>query len=95
MFFDRSPMRPNQDLLSLVDQDDPCRQAPVCPDAQWLENHGPIYVTAEPGLQVSTLPNLRPNDRSEDRHLLTLVLLDERGRRVGESTFIREFIIER
>ena len=94
VFFDRSPMRPNQSLRSLVPEDDPCRTEPDCPDEQWLEDRN-IYVTNASPLRVERLPDERDNDRAKDRHELTIILLDETGRRSGESAFVREFIVER
>jgi hypothetical protein len=95
LFFDRSPMRPNMDLRSLVSEDDPCISVPGCPDAEWLENHGPVYVTDQRILRVDALPDPRDNDRLKERHQLTIVLLDRTGRRLGESAFITDFSVER
>lgn len=94
VFFDRSPMRPNQTLRSLVPSNDPCRARTGCPDAAWLAERD-IYVTSGTTVRIEALPEERANNRSKDRHRLTVVLLDERGRRAGESAFVREFIVER
>jgi hypothetical protein len=94
VFFDRSPMKPGQSLLSLVSENDACRAEPGCPDAQWLADHQ-VYVTNMTTLRVEQLADRRENNRSEDRHEVVIVLLDESGRRVGESAFTNEFIIER
>lgn len=94
VFFDRSPMKPNQGLVSLVPEDDACRTAPGCPDRQWLADRG-IFVTDTPSLAVETLEDRRRNNRTKDRHEVTIVLLDRNGRRVGESAFVREFIVDR
>ena len=94
VLFDRSPMAPNRPLLSLVPDDDPCRQQDVCPTPEWLAERF-IYVTDRTQLRVDTLPDSRNNDRSKDRHQVTIVLLDQDGRRVGESAFVNEFIVER
>lgn len=94
VFFDRSPMRPDRPLLSLVPDGDPCRVAPDCPGPAWLASRG-VYVTAEPALVVDALPDRRSTNRSKDRHELTIVLLDPQGQRVGEAAFVREFIVER
>jgi hypothetical protein len=94
VFFDRSPMKPGQSLDALVPKSDPCRTRASCPDAAWLaERH--IYVTQGTDLQVPQLPDRRENNRSKDRHEIVIVLLDAKGRRVGESVFTDEFIIER
>lgn len=94
VIFDRSPMRPNQDLRSLVPEGDPCRAEPDCPDASWLADRD-IYVTDANSVSIERLPDRRDNDRSKDRHDLTIVFLDEQGRRSGEAAFTSEFIVER
>jgi hypothetical protein len=94
VFFDRSPMRPGQDLRSLVPEGDPCRVEPNCPDAAWLADRN-IYVTDANTLVIEALPDRRDTNRAKDRHDLTIVLLDRDGRRSGESAFTKEFIVER
>lgn len=93
VFFDRSPMRPNQTLRSLVPERDPCRVEPDCPDTQWLADRN-IYVVDGTRLEVEHLPDRRDNNRAKDRHDVTIALLDN-DRRSGESAFTREFIVER
>lgn len=94
VFFDRSPMRPGQSLRSLVPANDTCLLEPACPDENWLADHG-VYVTTEPALVVEDIPDRRTTSRGADRHDLTIVYLDDAGRRVGESAFYREFFVER
>jgi hypothetical protein len=94
VLFDRTPMRPNRTLQSLVPSDDQCRTRPGCPDEQWLADHD-LYLTDETSIRVEDLPEERTNERAKDRHEVTIVLLDSRGRRMGESVFIREFIVDR
>lgn len=93
VIFDRSPMAPGRPLLSLVGQHDPCRMQPECPDERWLSNNH-VHVTDGAEVQVDVLPDRR-RGRTRDGHRLTIVLLDEHGRRVGESAFIRNFVVER
>jgi hypothetical protein len=94
LFFDRSPMGPNKPLRSLVSRNDPCKSVNTCPDAAWLRDHS-IYLTKATTFRVDSLPDLRSNPRAEDRHVLSVVLLDEAGRRDGESVFTREFSVQR
>jgi hypothetical protein len=94
VFFDRTPMRPDQPLRSLVSTNDPCRARRGCPDAAWLADRS-IFVTAETSIRIEDLPEERSTSRAKDRHELTIVLLDDDGRRSGESAFIREFIVDR
>lgn len=94
VFFDRSPMRPGRDLRSLVPEGDACRAEPGCPDAAWLADRN-IYVTDANRVVIERLPERRDNNRAQDRHDVTIVLLDSHGRRSGESAFTKEFIVKR
>jgi hypothetical protein len=94
VLFDRTPMRPQQTLRSLVPSDDQCRARPGCPDEQWLADHD-LYLTSGTSIRVQDLPEERTTSRAKDRHEVTIVLIDSRGRRIGESVFIREFIVDR
>ena len=94
VFFDRIPMRPGQSLLSLVPEGHPCRSRPACPDEAFLEERW-IHVTDQRAVTVKVLPETRTTNRAKDRHELTVVLLDEEGKRLGETAFTREFVIER
>lgn len=94
VFFDRAPMRPGKTVMSLVSEEDPCRNTDTCLDPQRLAQRG-IFRTTEPTLLVDFIADRRTNDRSKDRHLVTIVLVDSAGERIGESAFIREFIVER
>lgn len=94
VFFNRAPMRANRPMIDVVPEDHPCRADPDCPDAQWLADRH-ISITDEPRLVVEHLPDLRTGRTTRDVHELTIVLVDEDARRIGESAFITEFIIDR
>lgn len=95
VFVDRSPMRPGKDVRSLVPREDEvCRSNPRCPDENWLSARG-VYLTSSPLLVVRSVPDRRSSDHQADRHEITIVLLDDEGRRQGEGAFIREFRVER
>lgn len=94
LFFDRAPMARNKPLISIVPDHDPCRLEVSCPDDEWL-NRRNVYVTAETSVLIETLPDLRDSDHQKDRHEMYLVLLDAEGRRVGEATWVREFVVRR
>lgn len=94
VFFDASPMRPGQTLRSLVPLGDPCLADAGCPDEKWLADRN-VYVSSATRLTVQQLPDFRGENRSRDQHEVSIVRLDERGARVGESVFVREFEIHR
>jgi hypothetical protein len=93
--FDRSPMRPNAALRSLVAQTDPCRQRPDCPDELWLAQNN-VLVTDGSSVTIESLTDTRQNAHSVEEHHATVVLIDKAtGRRVGQRAWIREFSVER
>ncbi|HVF74487.1 MAG TPA: hypothetical protein VM938_05515 [Acidimicrobiales bacterium] len=95
VFVDRAPIRPGQDLRSLVPHDDElCRRRPDCPDAAWLATKR-VYVTESTSVRIEELADRRAGNRQADRHEVVIVLLDHEGRRVGEAAFVREFTVER
>jgi hypothetical protein len=94
VLFDRTPMRPGRHLRSLVPAGDPCLARSSCPDEEWLaERH--VFVTSDTRITVEDLPEERTNNRAKDRHEMTIVLLDDDGKRLGESVFVREFVVDR
>jgi hypothetical protein len=92
--FDRAPMSTKKGLLSLVGRDDPCRRKSDCPDKTWLTQHG-VYIVEGGRLRVNFLEDLRASHNVADRHTMSIVLLDEANHRVGEATWVHEFIVER
>lgn len=85
VFVDAAPMRPGQHLDALAARDPLCRAAAGCPDAFWLRQHG-IYLTTQTQLTLPALPiGGGTADGALRRHQITVVLLDGRGYRIGES----------
>jgi hypothetical protein len=93
VFVDRAPPRPGRTLASLAEGDSVCRATRGCPDEAYLAGHR-AYTTAETSFRVAQLPELS-RDRAREAHEITVVLLDEQGRRIGESAFRVEFHIRR
>lgn len=91
VFVDRGPMRPGRDIDSLAARDRLCSAAPGCPDRAWLADHG-VYLTTRPAIALSALP-IRGGRRAGHwrRHHVTIVLLDGRGVRIGETAWTRSF----
>lgn len=94
VFIDREPMAPGRDLRSVTD--DLCKQTPGCPDAAWLADHH-IYLTAGTHVVVPAVPDTRSASRTgaRDVHEAVIVLVDAENRRIGESAFSVEFVVER
>jgi hypothetical protein len=92
VFVDRAPQPPGKPLEWLARDDDSCRVADGCPDDDWYAMRD-VYPTTEEELTIDQLPS-RSDDRRE-LHEVTVVLLDEDGRRVGETGWTREFEVVR
>jgi hypothetical protein len=88
---DTAPPAPGKSLESLVD-DPGCRAVPDCV-RQWFPEHG-VYETTETSFVLEAVARRVNVPRSEQRfHELTIVLLDEEGRRTGEANWSREFFL--
>lgn len=94
ILFDRPPMRPGAPLISLVAADDGCRRLAQCPDAAWLRGNS-VFVTQGTSVRVDHLNDLRSYGGDRDRHHVTIVLLDQAGRRIGETASSRDFSVRR
>jgi len=92
VFVDRSPQPPRKTLEWLARNDDACQVADDCPDESWFAERG-VYRTTDTEFTIEQLPVLVEGRR--DMHEITVVLLDERGRRVAETAFTRRFEVER
>jgi hypothetical protein len=93
VFVDRAPPPPGRTVAWLFRNDDGCVAASGCPDAAYLRSRG-IHLTEATQVVVEGVPRLAGDDVRE-RHRATVVLLDERGERSGESAFSVEFEVER
>ena len=92
VFVDRAPQPPGKTLDWLARDDDSCRADDGCPDAEWFAERD-VFPTTERSLTIERLP-ARADDRRE-LHEVTVVLLDEDGRRVGETGWSIEFEVAR
>ena len=92
VFVDRAPQPPGKPLEWLARDDDSCRASDGCPDEEWYALQD-VYPTTAQELTIEQLPS-RSDDRRE-LHEITVVLLDEQGRRVGETGWTTEFEVVR
>lgn len=95
VFFDVEPQAPQQPLSRLARGDIDCERTPGCPDEAYFEQRG-IYVTKDTELVVDDLLPLAGVDIEKgdrDVHDVTIVVLDERGRRTSEAFWSRTFEI--
>ncbi|HVF73533.1 MAG TPA: hypothetical protein VM938_00685 [Acidimicrobiales bacterium] len=86
---DRAPPSPGRTVQSMVDDEPDCRgtQLAACLTPEALARRG-IYTTTATELQLTTVPVRlgMPADK-RDEHEVTVALLDEAGKRDGESAF--------
>lgn len=92
VFVDRAPQPPGKTLDWLARDDDSCRADDGCPDAEWFAERD-VFPTTERSLTIERLP-ARADDRRE-LHEVTVVLIDEDGRRIGETGWSLEFQVQR
>ena len=92
VFVDRSPQPPRETLEWLARNDESCQVADDCPDEAWFAERN-VYRTTETEFTIEQLPVLVEGRR--DIHEVTVVFLDEEGRRVAETAFTRRFEVKR
>lgn len=94
VFLDSTPVPPGEPLRWVARDDSGCREADGCPDAQYLADRG-IFATDRTELVLEQLPRTDRAAGDRERHRATVVLLDEQGRRLGESAFEVVFDVDR
>jgi hypothetical protein len=95
VFVDQEPMPVGETLRWVARDDKSCREAPGCPDVGYLASRA-IYLTNSTSVSVDTvLTSPRGRKLSEGLHQLTVVVLDDRGRRMGEPVASRVFFVDK
>lgn len=85
VFVDRAPQPPGEPLAWFAREDETCRPADGCPSAYYFAQRS-IYETEAQRHRIVALAPRRDMARGRrDHHEVTVVVLDERGRRVGEA----------
>lgn len=93
VFVDQAPPPAGKTLRSLVAGDRECQAPGSCAGAAYLASRG-MHTTTDDSFTVTQLPELRRDGRRE-LHEVVVVLLDGRGRRIGEGAFSAEFFVDR
>ncbi|MEX2394382.1 MAG: hypothetical protein WD826_07875 [Actinomycetota bacterium] len=96
VLLDASPMPPGEDPAYYARDDGTCNPQTKCPDAAYLADRN-VYLTEDTTFPIAALQDTRPVDRqgAPDRHEITIVLLNGRSERIGESAFKVEFTVDR
>ena len=97
VFLDREPPRSGKTLPWLFRGEDSCRGATgaeLCATADFLASRR-AYRTSDTHLTFEQIPRLSGSDRRRQFHEVTVVLLDDDGRRMGEGAWSVQFELER
>lgn len=89
VFVDQAPMPPGKPLSWVARGDDDCDESAGCPDAQYLAERG-VLATSEHSVVIERVPFDTGNRRCAE-YDATVVLLDDEGRRRGESAWTVPF----
>ena len=93
VFVDRAPQPPGRTVASVAGDDPVCADRSDCPSVQDLQRLG-VYTTDATSLTLNDIRDLSRDDR-RDFHEVTIVLLNGKSERIGESAFRVEFEIAR
>jgi hypothetical protein len=97
VFVDRAPPPSGRTIAWLFRDTDACRGvegARQCATPEFLEQQQ-VFQTTATSLAITQVPRLAGRDRQRQLHEVTVVLLDEEGRRVGEGAWSVEFELKR
>jgi hypothetical protein len=89
VFVDQAPMPVGKDLRWLFRSDKGCQRDARCPDQNQLRDRS-IFVTTQTSVTIPRLP-AAPRGRGDEEHFVNIVLVDGRGRRLGESAWYLPF----
>jgi hypothetical protein len=95
VLFDTEPPPPSKTLAHLVRGDLDCKRTPGCPDAAYFADRD-IYVTQDTSITIDELlplAGVRVEKGERDGHDVTVIVLDEQGRRTSEAFWSQTFEI--
>jgi hypothetical protein len=93
VFVDRAPIPPGESLEWLARDDRRCLATKGCPDRTYFADRH-VYSTTDTEIRLRNLPELDAYQGHES-HEVTIVLLDGRGRRIGEGAWYVDFFYDR
>jgi hypothetical protein len=96
VYVDRTPQPPGEPQRWLVRNDPTCKRDPVsCRNEEFLAQRD-IHTTTATSFVIDRLPlPIGDAKRRREFHDVTIVLLNGRGERIGESAFVRQFEVKR
>lgn len=96
VYVDRAPQPPGRTQEWIVREDQVCLTTPGCPNEGFLAGLN-IHGTTETTFTIERFVDTRPETQKDRRefHEVTIVLLNGKGERIGESAFSVEFELDR
>jgi hypothetical protein len=94
VFLDRGTIRPGQNVLSVLP--DTCKQNPSCSRQSYFQQVN-VWITSQPSLMLNALPesSLTGHSTGKENHSITVVILNNRGARLGEAFASADFVFVR
>lgn len=95
VYVDRAPQPPSRPQEWIARDDPNCQGIPTCPDEAFLAQLN-VHSTTRLRFTIERLPEPTSTaTRRREFHEITIVLLNGRGERIGESAFTRQFEVSR
>lgn len=94
VFVDSAPPPPHKTFAWIARNDPFCRPSQGCPGTDYFTQLN-IFSTTETSIVLTRIPDLNPQSDRRDFHQVTVILLNGRGERIGESAFRVEFEVKR
>jgi hypothetical protein len=95
IYVDRAPQPPSLTQESLFSDDAECQRLTDCPNTAYLAQRG-VYSTTDQRFVIDRVaPPPSTAQRRREFHEATIVLLNGRGERIGESAFTVQFEVVR
>jgi hypothetical protein len=86
VFVDHTPIKPGHTMKDVASGDSYCMASSHCPDRAYLLQHQ-IYTTTRTTLKIRQIAMLANDSSTNQRHTITVVLMDTAGHRLGESSW--------
>ncbi|MFD2421019.1 hypothetical protein [Amycolatopsis pigmentata] len=94
VFVDKEPMAPGESFQSLLPAGSSCAKNPTCPDMSTLRNLG-VLVTDTTSVTVDAVSSGKGvGGAGSATHAVTIVLVDARGQRIGDSNWYTSFTVQ-
>jgi hypothetical protein len=94
VFVDSNPMGPGQSFDALLHDDPECASSPTCPDLNYLNQRLGVLVTSGTSVTIDSVSGTGVGGAGSNTHGVTVVMVDSRGRRIGDSSWYVSFTVK-